>query len=41
MAYTPSGTKRRRRFAFVTTVTELKAIAAAAISGESRTPKAG
>lgn len=35
------GRKRRRRLALVTTVTELKAIAAPAMSGDSSTPKNG
>src|SRR6516225_4101405 len=35
------GSKKRRRLALVTTVTELNAIAAAAMSGESRRPRSG
>src|SRR5262245_41427446 len=35
------GAKKRSRLALVTTVTELKAIAAAAISGDRRTPNRG
>ena len=35
------GSKKRRRLALLTTVTELKAMAAAAISGERSNPKNG
>ena len=36
-----SGSKNRSRFALVTTVTELKAMAAPAMTGERRMPKKG